>query len=175
MRINRIRLGFGLGYGLVGGRCGALRLFQPAAGCVEIRISLSRTCSGPLQFSLVLIVERLNFLLGHVDVRANFLLNDLLGEDVVLQVLLELLEGDTLRLRRLLQIFHGLRVHLLAQFVEALDDVRVGADSKFLRFLRKQLGVNEIAQQVFLLGLVLRAEYWGPPCSARPPVALRCV
>ena len=47
-------------------------------------------------------------------------------------------------------------MHLLAQLVEALDYVGVGADTQFLGFLREQLGVDQVAQQIFLLWRVLR-------------------
>ena len=122
----------------------------------------------------MLVVKLLNLLLGDADMRADFLLNDSLRDDAVLQVLFEFLEGDTLRLRRLLQVFHGFRVHLLAQLVEALDYIGVGTDPEFLGLLREQLGVNQIAKQVLLLRLVLRRNAGVRLALLQPLTALRC-
>ena len=84
---------------------------------------------GPLHLGFVLVVEVLDFLLGDTEVRADFLLNHLLRQDAVFHVLLKFFEGHSLRLCRLLQVFHRLRVHLLTEIVESLNDVGIGADA----------------------------------------------
>ena len=85
------------------------------------------------------------------DVSADLLTDHALGQDVVLHVLFEIFERDTLRLRRLLQIFHRVGMHLLAQLVQPLHHLGVGADAQVLRLLQQQLLVDQIAQQVFLV------------------------
>src|SRR6516162_8072487 len=109
-----------------------------------------------LHFVLVLVVEGLNLLLGYADMAADFLLDDLLGEDVFFEVLFEFFERNALGLRGFFQILHGVGVHLLAQLIKSLDDVGISADAKLIRLLGKQPGVDQIAQQVFFLRLILR-------------------
>ena len=86
---------------------------------------------------------------------AHFLADHALRDDAVLHVLFELFERDALRLGGLLQVFHGLGVHLLAQLVEPLDHLGVGVDAKLLALLQQQLLVDQVAQQVLLAVFLL--------------------
>ena len=104
----------------------------------------------------MLVVSLLDFLLGHADVAAHFLADHPLRDDAVLHVLFELFEGDALRLGGLLQVFHGLGVHLLAQLIEPLDHFGVGVDAELFALLQQQLLVDQVAQQVLLAVFFLR-------------------
>ena len=106
---------------------------------------------GPLHLRLVLIVKLLHVVFVHGQVRTHFLPNDALRDDLVAQVLLEVLIRSSLRLCRLLQLFHGFELHLLAHFVEALDEFSVARDAEVFAFLQQELLVNQIAQHVALL------------------------
>ena len=50
----------------------------------------------------------------------------------------------------LLEVLHGGGLHLLAQLVEALDQLGIGGDSQLGGLLQKQLLVDEIAEGVGL-------------------------
>src|SRR6202022_3886546 len=71
---------------------------------------------------------------------------------------LELVVRDPLGLGRLLQIFHALQVHLLAELVETLDQGGIRADAHVLALLYQELLVNKVAQYVLLaLGFLGRS------------------
>ena len=82
------------------------------------------------------IVILLDLLLRHINVAADFFPDNPLRDDAVLQVLFEFLEGNALRLRRLLHVFHRLGVHLLADFIQPLDHLGVGRDAHFFALLQ---------------------------------------
>jgi len=84
-------------------------------------------------------------------VRTHFLSNDPLGDDPIARVLLEFLVGNSLGLGRLFEFFHRLQVHLLAHFVEALDQFGVAGNAQVLAFLQKELLVDQVAENVALL------------------------
>ena len=99
----------------------------------------------------MLVIEFLHFVFAQGQVLTHFLPNHTLRDDLVAQVLLEVFIRSSLRLRRLLQILHGFEIHLLAHFVEALDEFGVAGDAKIFAFLQQELLVNQIAQNVALL------------------------
>ena len=108
------------------------------------------------EFALVLIVKLLNLVAGGLDVAAHLGANDLLREDAVLGVGLEVLPTDALRFGNLLQLLHGVDLHLLAKVVQALDQVGIGRDTKVGGFLDQQLLINQIAQSVLFTLVHLR-------------------
>ena len=75
----------------------------------------------------------------------------LLGDDLVLQVLLEIFEGDALACGGLFQVLHGFQLHLLAHFVEPLDHFGVGGDAQVFALFEQQLLVDQVAQDVLVL------------------------
>ena len=81
----------------------------------------------------------------------DFLRDHLLRDDLVLHVLLEILEGNTLARSRLFQLFHRFQLHLLAHFVEPFDHLGVGSDTQVLAFFEQQLLVNQVPQNIFVL------------------------
>src|SRR5512135_788135 len=99
----------------------------------------------------VVFVVLLNLLRGDVDLGADFLLDDFLGDDVLAQVLLELFVGDALLLGGLGQVIHGGQVHLLADFVKPLHQVGFRGKAQVIALLQQKLLVNQVAQDVFLL------------------------
>src|SRR5581483_8159010 len=105
---------------------------------------------GLLQFTLVLLVKLLLFLLRRGEVRTHFSANDFLGDDLVAQVLFEILVRDALRLCSLFQVFHGVEVHLLAHFVQPLDKFGIGGDSQVLALFQQQLLVDQVAKHISL-------------------------
>ncbi len=81
---------------------------------------------------LVRFVEGLLLGLGQLQVAAYLVADDLLGDDAVLDVGLEVLKGDALLTGRLLEVFHGVEVVLLADLVEATNDLGVGVEAELL-------------------------------------------
>ncbi len=61
-----------------------------------------------------------------------------------------------MRLGGLLQVFHGLGMHLLAQLIEPFHYLGIGVDTELFALLQQQLLVNEVAQQVLLAVFFLR-------------------
>src|SRR5208282_3259353 len=106
---------------------------------------------GLLHLRAVLLIELLHVVLVHGQFRAHFLPNHALRDDLVAHGLLEVLIRSSLRLRRFLQVFHGFEVHLLAHFIEALDEFGIAGDAEVFAFLQQELLVNQIAQNVALL------------------------
>jgi len=82
---------------------------------------------------------------------ANLLPHHLLGDDLVADVGLEVLEGHALLSGRLLQIVNRIQVVLLADLVQALYQFRFAGDVQFLALREPQLLVDQIAQQVLPL------------------------
>jgi len=83
--------------------------------------------------------------------RTHFLPDHPLRHDLVTQILLELFIGCALRFGRFLQFFHGLELHFLAHFVEALDEFGVTCNAQVLTFLQQKLLINQIAENILLL------------------------
>src|SRR5208282_976907 len=105
---------------------------------------------GPFHLRAVLFVELLLVLFVDGQLLSDLLANHALGDDLVAQVLLEVLIGSALCFGRFFQIFHSLKVHLLAHFIEALDQFGVAGDAQVFGFLQQKLLVNEVAQNIFL-------------------------
>ena len=74
-----------------------------------------------------------------------------------------------------LQIFHGLSVHLLAQIVEALDYVRVGADAQVPRLFARAIACRSDRAAGLFPGAGSPRECWGPAllCSVASCSSLR--
>ncbi len=68
-------------------------------------------------------VKRVFIVLADIDVPAHFALDHLLRDDFSAHVLFEVLKRNALGLGGLFQVFHAVKLHLLAQFVESLDDL----------------------------------------------------
>ncbi len=159
--INVVGLGFGGGH-LLGSRLlqvarlAGLRL--GSAGIVGNQNFAEADALGLGNLGLVLLIKLLNFVARDLDVAADFRADHLLGENAVLGVLLELLPADALRFGELLQLFHRAGLHLLAQVIQALDQIGVGGNPQVGCLLDEQLLVDEIAQGVCLaiLDLLLR-------------------
>ena len=83
--------------------------------------------------------------------RTHFLSNDPLGDDPIARVLLEFLVRNSLGFSRLFEFFHRLQIHLLAHFVEALDQFCVARNAQVLALLQKELLVDQVAENVALL------------------------
>ncbi len=98
----------------------------------------------------MLVVELSDVILVHGQFRTDFLPDYTLGDDLVAQVLLEVFVRSALRLRCLLQFFHASKVHLLAHFVQLLDQFRVAGDAEVFPFLQQELLVNQIAENIAL-------------------------
>jgi hypothetical protein len=93
----------------------------------------------------------------HADVPPNLVPHHLLGNDAVADVGLEVLIGDTLLLRSLLQVLHRIEMILLSSR-PALDQLGFAGDPKLLAFGKQELLIDQIAQQIglFLLQLMGR-------------------
>src|SRR5512142_3160372 len=98
----------------------------------------------------MLVVELLHFGWRDLDVAADFLLNDALRNELVLDVVLEIFPVDALLFGLSLELFQVLCSGLLADLVEPLDDVSVDADAEVLAFLDEKLLIDEVAELVFL-------------------------
>ena len=96
----------------------------------------------------VLLVVPLHLAGSHLDMLANFLPHHLLGDDLVADVGLEVLEGHALVSGRLLQIVNRIQVVLLADLVQALYKFRFTGDVQFLALREPQLLVDQVAQQI---------------------------
>src|ERR1700722_2756713 len=100
---------------------------------------------------LVSVVKFLFFILIHGQFLAHFLPNHPLCDDLVAHVLLELFVGSSLRLCRLLELFHGFKFHFLAHFIQTFYQFRITRNPQVFALLQKKLLVNQIAQHVTLL------------------------
>ena len=132
-------------------------LADPRRGVLVFRFGGNQHLAQPdllglFHLALVLVVELLHLLLGDVRSGADFLAHYLLRDDLVPHVLLEILKGNALRLGCLFQLFHRFQLHLLAHFVESLDQFGVGRDPKVLAFFEQQLLIDQVAQNVFSFG-----------------------
>ena len=76
--------------------CAAAICASVALSAVVTRISLRCTCSGTSKSFAWAVVVGLLLLVGEVEVAADLVAHDLLGDDLVLDLLLEVLKGDTL-------------------------------------------------------------------------------
>jgi hypothetical protein len=85
---------------------------------------------------------------GHVEMAADLVAHDLLGDDLVADVLLEVLKGDALLGGGLFEGLHGGEVVLLADVVELADGFGVAGDAEFLALGEEELLVDEIAEEV---------------------------
>jgi hypothetical protein len=99
----------------------------------------------------MLLVELFLVLFIQSEMLADFLRNDFLSDDLVAQVLLEFFVGSALGFRRFFQFLHAAEVHLLAHFVEALDEFGVAGDAEVFALLQQKLLVDQVAQDVALL------------------------
>ncbi len=106
----------------------------------------------------MIVVKFLDLITSHLDVAAHLRTDYLLLQDSVLGVGLEVFPTDALRLGNLLQLLHGVDLHLLAKIVQALDQVGVGRDAQVGSLLDQQLLINQVAQGVLftLVHLCLR-------------------
>ena len=64
--------------------------------------------------------------------------------------MLEVFEVGALLLRRLLQLFHGVELHVLTDLVQPLHYLCVTGDAKLFCFLDQQLLIDQVTQQVLL-------------------------
>ena len=85
---------------------------------------------GLRELVLVSVVVGLFLGLGDLQMTAYLVADDLLGKNAVLDVGLEVLEGDALLTGGLLEVFHGVQVVLLADLVEPADDLGVGVEAQ---------------------------------------------
>ncbi len=111
------------------------------------------------EFGFVVVVIFLDLSVGERNLAADFLLHDVLGDAVVADAGLEILIRNALLLRGLFEVFHGVKMVLLADFIELLDELGLAGDVEVLAFGDEQLLINLVAQHVLLAGinLVLRS------------------
>lgn len=106
---------------------------------------------------LVRVVESLLLPLGHLQMAADLVANDLLGENPVPDIGLEILEGNPLLPGSLFQVLHGVHVVLLADLVETADHFGVGIQAELLGPGEEELLVDHVAQKILLtVGGLLR-------------------
>ncbi len=101
-------------------------------------------------FLLVLLVVARHFAGGELHLFAHLLAHHLLGNDAVADIGLEVLTRYALVLGRLFQVFHGIQVVLLADFVQPLDQLGVAGNAQFLALGEPELLVDEVAEQVLV-------------------------
>ena len=82
---------------------------------------------------------------------AYFFSDNLLGNNLVAQVLFEVFVGDALGRGRFFQVLHRVQVHLLAHLVQSLHQFCVGRYAQVFALVKQQLLIDEIAQHIFLL------------------------
>ena len=111
----------------------------------------------------MLIVISLHFILRDLHFGADFAPDDFLGDDLVAQVLLEVFKAHALFLRGFFHFFDALQVHLLADFIQLLDDLGIAGNAHVFALLHQQVLVDQIAQHVLLVfgesGVSLRAKF----------------
>ena len=96
------------------------------------------------------IVKFLLIIFIDVQPGTHFFADYLLSNDLIAQVLLEILERYALRLRRFFQLFHAVELHVLAHFVQLLDNFGIGRNAKIFAFSQQQFLIDQIAQHVFV-------------------------
>ena len=103
---------------------------------------------------LVRVVERLDFIFALTErVAADFLAqsNLPLSDDLIFLALrLRNLLGDALLNRFLLEILHGIELHLFAHLVEVFDELGIASDPEVFAFVEQELLVDEIAEDILL-------------------------
>ena len=153
MLIDVVGLGFGGGYLLRGWFLKFAFLARLRLGSMGIVGNQDFAEADALRLGdvrLVLVVKFLGLVAGDLDMATYFRADYLLRENAVLGVLLELFPAYALRFGELLEVFHGAGLHLLAEVIEALDEISVSGNSKVGSLLDEQLLVNEITQGVCL-------------------------
>src|ERR1035437_6094061 len=99
--------------------------------------------------ALVVVVKLLLLLFADSEVAPDLLANHLLGDDLVAHVLLEVFPGDALLGRLLLEVLKGLKLHVFAHLVQALDEIGVAGNAEVFPFVEQKLLVDKIAEDVF--------------------------
>ncbi len=105
---------------------------------------------GTDEILLVRIVVFLHFVRADIHAAAHFALDHLLGHDAVAQLVLVVFPDNALRFDGLLEIIECGEVVLLANFVEALDQVRLDVDIHVLGACDQELLVDHVPQQILL-------------------------
>ena len=116
------------------------------------------------------IVVALQVGLSDIDLAIDLLPDHLLGDDAITDVLLEVLEGDALRLGGGLEGLHRIEMVLLADLVKLLDHLGFAGDAKLLALGEQQLLVDQVAEQVFLLS----SSCCGGQFCSRAAVSISC-
>ncbi len=111
---------------------------------------------GPRELVRVVVVIFRNILVSDDDARANFAANGFLREELGPDVVLVVFVIHPGRFDFRFQVLHRSDVVLLADIVESLHDIGLDVDVHVLRALDQKGLVNQIAQCVGLLRVVLR-------------------
>ena len=98
----------------------------------------------------MLVVVLLDVFLADVDVGADFLADDFLGEDALADVVFEVFPVEAVAGDSLFEIFHAGELILNTDGIKALDDVGLDAEAHVFAALDEEGLVDQIFERVFL-------------------------
>src|SRR5690242_3316076 len=133
-------------------------------GALPLRVDLDfaqRYLLRAHKFCFARFIIFLNFVIGDVDVRPDFLANHFLREQMVFDVALEILPVHAFRSDGFFQRVNAIELVLRANLVELLDDVGFHADAHVLGALDEERLVNQVAKGVFLAVFNRRLQLFG--------------
>ena len=120
-----------------------------ASAGVGIRDFAEADLFGLFEIGFVGFVEALFLGLVHLQAAADFVADDLLGEDLVSDLGFEVFEADALLAGCFFEGVEVGEVVLFADLIEAADDLGVGVEAEFFSAADEELLVDHVAEEIF--------------------------